>query len=489
MGAGVTRGALLTTLSLSFASCLDDATSPGPLTMQLVFTVQPSTAQGNVAIAPAPQVTIVDQSGNTDRNASTAVTLSIGSNPAGATLSGTITVNAVAGVATFPDVRVDRPGTGYTLVARMKEFPGETSQSFDVHLAFAQVSVGILHSCGLTLTGFAYCWGSNDVGQLGDSTRIERPQPGLVAGGLTFTQLSAGGDHTCGLASGGTVYCWGSNFTGQLGDSSIEIRDRPTPIRSASGLIFSQVSAGSFHTCGLTTTNEAYCWGSNVFGALGDGTRNLELAPVPVSGGLHFTQVSAGGVHTCGIAAGNVAYCWGWNGGGQVGDSSTATRLTPTPVYGELAFAEISANPGSDIEGHTCAVTTANVAYCWGTNNNGELGDSTVAGHLFPMVVFGTLQIAYVGAARGYACALTSGQALHCWGTNADGELGDGTTDAHLTPSPVAGSLTFEQVSARFDHACGVTAGHTAYCWGTNDHGQLGDGTTTQRLTPTPVIQ
>ena len=215
---------------------------------------------------------------------------------------------------------------------------------------------------------------------------------------------------------------------------------------------------------------------------------SLAIALLSV-GGLHFTQLSAGGVHTCGIATGNAAYCWGWNGGGQVGDSTTANRLTPTPVWGGLPFTEISANPGSDLEGHTCAVTTGNVAYCWGTNHNGELGDSTINGHLIPTAVFGTLQVAYVGAARGYGCALTSGQALHCWGINADGELGDGTTNQHLTPYPVAGSLAFAQVSARFDHACGVTMSHTVYCWGTNDHGQLGDGTTTPRLAPTLVIQ
>lgn len=488
MGAGVTRLALAS-LGLVVAACDGDPTFPLPQTMQLTFVVQPSTSDGNSVIAPAPQVAVQDRSGNTDFSATAAVTVSIGLNPGGATLSGTTTVNARAGVATFSDLKVDRPGTGYTLVARVTALPSGASMPFDVHLRFAEVAVGIFHSCGLTLTGFAYCWGLNDVGQLGDSTHDKRLRPALVAGGLRFAHLSVGGDHTCGIVPAGGIYCWGSNFSGQLGDSSMTDREWPSPVRIAAGFSFAQVSAGSFHTCGLTTTNDAYCWGSNLFGALGDGTRNLQVAPVPVSGGLHFTELSAGGVHTCGIVTGNLAYCWGWNGGGQVGDSTTAMRLTPTPVSGGLPFTEISANPGSDLEGHTCAVTPGNVAYCWGTNDHGELGDSTIAGHLTPVAVFGTLPAVYVGAARGYACALTSGQALHCWGLNADGELGDGTTDSHLTPNLVAGSLTFVQVSARFDHACGVTVSHAAYCWGTNDNGQLGDGTTTPRLAPTRVIQ
>ena len=487
MGARVARKLGLAVLGLSVLACGEDTTAPLFQTMRLAFSVEPSPSEGNVAIDPPPQVAIQDQAGHIDRHAFIAVTLSLGPNAAGATLRGTTTVRAVGGIATFSDVRVDRPGGGYQLVATAQSLPTEASARFEVHLHFVQVAVGILHSCGLTVHGFAYCWGLNDVGQVGDSTHVQRLVPALVKGGWTFTQLSAGGDHTCGIIPGGAVYCWGSNFTGQLGDSSMD--DRTVPVRVAGNLTLAQLSAGSFHTCGLTAGGVAWCWGSNLYGALGDGTRSLRLYPVPVGGGLQFSQVSAGGVHTCGIAFGSTAYCWGWNGGGQVGDSTTTNRLTPTPVYGGLSFAEISANPGSDLEGHTCAVTTGGIAYCWGTNSNGELGDSTNTGHLSPVAVFGALQVAYVGAARGYGCALTIGQALHCWGINADGELGDGTTDPHLTPNLIAGSLTIAQVSARFDHACGVTAAHAAYCWGTNDHGQLGDGTTTPRLAPTPVIQ
>ena len=487
MGARIARNLAIIVLGLSMYACGGDPTGPPFLKRQLAFNVGPSTSEGNVTIDPPLQIAIQDQSGNIDRGASAAVTLSLGPNAAGATLRGTTTVHAVGGIATFSDVRVDRPGSGYQLVARTQFLPAAASARFEVHLHFVQVTVGIFHSCGLTSHGFAYCWGLNDVGQVGDSTHVQRVRPALVRGGWTFSQLSAGGDHTCGITTGGAVYCWGSNFTGQLGDSSMD--DHTAPVRVAGGLSFAQLSAGSFHTCGLTAAGAAWCWGSNLFGALGDGTQTLRVYPVPVGGGLQFSQLSAGGVHTCGIALGNSGFCWGWNGGGQVGDSTTTNRLTPTPVYGGWSFAEISANPGSDLEGHTCAVTTAGLAYCWGTNQYGELGDSTVAGHLSPAAVFGTLQVAYVGAARSYGCALTTGQALHCWGLNADGELGDGTTDPHLTPNLVAGSLAIIQVSARFDHACGVTATQAVYCWGTNDHGQLGDGTLTPRLAPTPVIQ
>src|SRR5690242_10832733 len=180
-------------------ACGEDTTAPLFQTMRLAFRVEPSTSEGNVAIDPPPQVAIQDQAGNIDRHAATAVTLSLGPNAAGATLIGTTTVHAVSGIATFSDVRVDRPGGGYQLVARAVPLPGEVSARFDIHLHFVQVTVGIFHSCGLTAHGFAYCWGVNDVGQVGDSTHVQRLWPALVRGGWTFTQLSAGGDHTCGI--------------------------------------------------------------------------------------------------------------------------------------------------------------------------------------------------------------------------------------------------------------------------------------------------
>jgi hypothetical protein len=385
VGARVARRLAVATLGLSIYACGGDTTGPPFLKRQLAFSVEPSTSEGNVTIDPPPQIAILDQSDNIDRHASVAVTLALGPNAAGATLSGTTTVHAVGGIATFPDMHIDRPGSGYQLVATAQSHPPAASARFDVHVHFVQVTVAIFHSCGLTSRGFAYCWGLNDVGQIGDSTNEQRLRPALVKGGWTFTQLSAGGDHTCGITPSAAVYCWGSNFSGQLGDSSMD--DRAVPVRVAGNLSFTQLSAGSFYTCGLTAAGAAWCWGSNVFGALGDGTRTLRLYPVPVGGGLQFSQVSAGGVHTCGIAFGNTAYCWGWNGGGQVGDSTTINRLTPTPVFGGLSFAEISANPGSDLEGHTCGVTTGSVAYCWGTNDHGQLGDGTTTPRLAPTPV------------------------------------------------------------------------------------------------------
>jgi len=353
--------------------------------------------------------------------------------------------------------------------------------------AFAAMDQGLSFGCGLTTAGRAYCWGTNAEGQLGDGTTTQRTVPTAVAGGLTFTAISAGGQHSCGLDSAGLAYCWGSNVYGQLGDGSNT--DRLTPVAVVGGFSYSMISAGEQYTCGVqTSTGLLYCWGRNTNGQLGDGTsgdRNT-LGPVEGVEGLAFGSVSAAiGQHTCAVTTTGAAYCWGRNTNGQLGDGSTTDRLTPVAVSGGLTFSVVSASANE----HTCGVTTGGPAYCWGWNNFGALGDGTTTTRLAPVAVSGGLTFAVVsGGANGFTCGLTPAGAGYCWGLNNVGQLGDGTTTTRLTPVAVSGGLTFLQLSAGFAHVSAVATGGTGYAWGGNNQGQLGDGTTTNRNVPTPLV-
>src|SRR6266404_8115973 len=208
-------------------------------------------------------------------------------------------------------------------------------------------------------------------------------EPALTAAAstpLVFRQVSAGGLHTCGVTSDDLAYCWGYNNYGQLGvgttdgpELCLSLGCSTRPVAVLGGLRFRQVSAGEDHTCGITTDYRAYCWGLNG-GSLGDGTMLSRSTPVPVAGQLSFRQVSAGDVHTCAVATDNRAYCWGYNGSGQLGNGTQSfdPPLTPVAVVGQLQFRQVS--PGGE---HTCAVTTDDRAFCWGSNRYGQLGDST----------------------------------------------------------------------------------------------------------------
>jgi len=212
-------------------------------------------------------------------------------------------------------------------------------------LTFVAISAGGSHTCGLTRSGSAFCWGEDDRDQLGigaPAPEICGPSvlcstvPVAVAGGLRFWALSPGLDYTCGLTGSGAAYCWGGNDTGELGDGTTT--QHSSPVAVTGGRRFFALTAGFDHTCGLTRSLAAYCWGSNSFGQMGLGLIDFipHLSPVPVTGGLRFFALSAGQDHTCGLTAAFPprAYCWGSNRFGQLGDGTTMTSPSPILVLG-----------------------------------------------------------------------------------------------------------------------------------------------------------
>jgi alpha-tubulin suppressor-like RCC1 family protein len=300
---------------------------------------------------------------------------------------------------------------------------------------------------------------------------------------LSFREVSVGLSHTCGVTSSNLAYCWGLNLFGQLGDGTTT-ETRPIPVAVAGGLRFRQVSAGSDHTCGVTTDSLAYCWGFNHVGQLGDGTTDTHLTPVLVASVRRFRSVIASFHHSCGVTRGNRVLCWGLNDFGQLGDRTTTNRLTPVLVSGGLRFDHVDGGVQ-----HTCGLTSDDLAYCWGGNIKGQLGDGTRQKHLVPTAVAGGLRFRQLTADGYQTCGRSLANQAYCWGFNKFGQLGDGTTALRLTPVRVhAAGRRFSELSAGQVLTCGVAIDNNqALCWGANMEGQLGDGTTTNRLTPVPV--
>src|SRR5664280_501068 len=189
---------------------------------------------------------------------------------------------------------------------------------------------------------------------------------------LAPVQVVTGLAHTCALAPSGQAYCWGYNAYGQLGDNSTTDRSTPVAVQQG-GVTFTSIAAGLNFTCGLTGAGAAWCWGYNTHGGLGDNTTNGRLTPVAVQqGAVTFTSIVAGSVQTCGLTSAGAAWCWGYNAYGQLGDNSTTQRLTPVGVQqGGVTFASITAG-----QYHTCGLTSASAAWCWGYNAYGQLGDN-----------------------------------------------------------------------------------------------------------------
>jgi alpha-tubulin suppressor-like RCC1 family protein len=368
-----------------------------------------------------------------------------------------------------------------------------------------QVNAGEIHNCAVTPDNRAYCWGYNADGQLGNgTTSFERLSPTPVAGGLSFRQISAGYYHSCGVTTDNRAYCWGRG--GNLGDGTAMSRARPVPV--AGGLRFRQVSAGWEHTCGVTTDDRVYCWGDNVFGQLGNGTTGEigypGLSPVAVMGTLRFRGVSVGVFHSCGVTNTDRAYCWGGDQWGQIGDGAASgtcqvtfntipCRKKPTLVAGGYRWRQVDAGggtgPGEDQTGptnagRTCGVTTDGRAFCWGDGTQGQNGDGTRSIRTAPSNVAGDRLYRAVSTGHFHSCAVATDNRAYCWGMNPSGQLGDGTEGTmRLRPRAVVGGHRFDQISAGGSGTCGRTMTGAAYCWGF----YVGNGTGSYYLTPQPV--
>ena len=352
---------------------------------------------------------------------------------------------------------------------------------------FLQISAGNTHSCGVTTANLAYCWGMNTFGNLGDGTAATRLAPAAVAGGLLFADVRAGVTHSCGLTTGGRAYCWGQNDVGQLGNGTIPAGSG-TPVAVAGNRRFIQLRVGFRHTCALTAAGAAFCWGRNATGELGTGSNSgpetcdglaCSTRPVRVAGGHVFRQVRAGGEHSCGLTEDRLAWCWGNNPFGQLGDGTVAARIKPVMVLGNHRFQQFSAGGM-----HTCGVDREHRAWCWGRNEVGQVGDaSTLVRRRRPVAVAGGLAFGGVSAGTEHSCGTTTTDAVYCWGGNRFGQIGDGTGTDRFAPVKVTTTRTWKSVVAGWMHTCGITSADRAYCWGE----LTGDGTFEQRRTPVPV--
>jgi serine/threonine protein kinase/alpha-tubulin suppressor-like RCC1 family protein len=198
------------------------------------------------------------------------------------------------------------------------------------HHHYSSIALGWNFTCGLD-AGRAFCWGENANGQLGDGSTTDRRTPVPVAGSLTFRSIATGATHACGVTPRGETYCWGNNSGGQLGDGTRVRREAPTPVKTPQRFV--AIATGALHTCALTAAGEALCWGRDNYGQLGDGSNLQDSAePVRVVGVHSFAAIRVFGSHTCATTSSGEAFCWGYNLAGQLGDGSRLNRTLPVRV-------------------------------------------------------------------------------------------------------------------------------------------------------------
>ena len=376
------------------------------------------------------------------------------------------------------------------------------------------VTSGYSHSCEINPNGAAYCWGDDTSGELGNgSTTTPQKTPVAVTTsgaltGVTLTQISAGQQFTCALSTLGKAYCWGNDGLGQLGNSTTTSTPVTTPVAvTATGVLSTvtlmQISAGNSMACGLATTGSTYCWGFGTNGQLGNNLGANSNVPVTVTqaAGVLFDYVSSGVDHDCGLTPAGVAYCWGSNNLGSLGDNSTTQRNVPVAVYTGGVLAGVSLTEIASGNYFTCALSAAGAGYCWGENNDGQLGNNATSAGAQSTAVAMTISAALTGVTLSQvtegnltSCALSTAGKAYCWGYGTDGELGNGgnsnsSVAVAVSTSGVLAGKTLTQVSAdAWQHTCGMGNTATMSCWGYGTNGQLGNNSVSNSNVPVTVV-
>jgi alpha-tubulin suppressor-like RCC1 family protein len=386
--------------------------------------------------------------------------------------------------------------------------------------ALVAVGGGARFNCAMYGNGRVWCWGADEVGELGrGSPGPSSPTPTAVGGLPSATRISAGiGDHECAVVVRGQLYCWGSNDSLQLG--TMFFTSSATPLAVAGLPPVSFAATGKHHSCAVVTSSGAVkCWGSNTFGELGDGTTTQSANPVDVSGLTHAVTVTAGDGFTCALKTDDTVWCWGEDNSGQLGNGQSGPNVhSVVPVQ----VLDAAANPngfGDPLTGitalsagatHVCAVKggLGNPAvWCWGTDAVGELGNAPNGPSSFAVPATGLVQTAtrgvttvqsgwYHTCADLVAIGSPSTSSVICWG----GSPGNGATLQSGVSQPVpplTGLGGVRGFSAGYDDTCALVtpgasqagrlggSGGQVYCWGRNNEDQLG---ATGGSTPVPQL-
>lgn len=196
---------------------------------------------------------------------------------------------------------------------------------------------------------------------------------------------------------------------------------------------FASLSAGTFHTCGITTSQRTLCWGQNASSQLGRGSSAAQsLVPEAVAADPQFVRVSAGGEHTCALSADGTPWCWGANATGQLGVDTITVSTRPTPVSGVSALTNVEAG-----EYYTCGLDPSGMLICWGDNFFGQLGDGTRIASRTATIGAGGRKYAAFDVAFSASCGIAQDGQARCWGSNGGGQLGDGTERSSQVPVKV----------------------------------------------------
>jgi len=303
-----------------------------------------------------------------------------------------------------------------------------------------QVAVGREHACALLKTGRVVCWGSNEFGQLGtgfESTSLSNsPFPEFVNGVIDATAVYAGDDHNCAINKAKELFCWGSNTRGQIGqlfkDESRQINGRSV-VPQAERVDISQVvdvGLGTSHSCLITTSGLAYCFGSNLYGQLAQGwSIDKSYKPLNVGAIVDAKKIDSSSNTICVTDKSKSMRCWGAGESGQLGNLDTGDLSLPS--NSSLTLSKYAIEDFSVGNKSTCARVDNSGVFCWGSTLYSQASSITP----FSTTQYPSSNVLQIESGGDFSCALTGN--IWCWGRNNFGQLGQMTSSASSSYSQI----------------------------------------------------
>jgi alpha-tubulin suppressor-like RCC1 family protein len=301
-----------------------------------------------------------------------------------------------------------------------------------------RIGTGDDHACAVTAAGALECWGYNADGELGDGTTVSPRLTPVQPFASGVARVAGGANHTCAVKADGSVVCTGLNSFGQLGNGTTT--NSSTFVQALAAGTADQVAAGGIHTCARGVTGVVYCWGANANGQLGIGGAGGPIASPNNVGTLRgVAEIRTGANHTCARKFDGTVWCWGSNAFGQIGDGTTIDRASPIQVSGIFGAVQIATG-----QFHSCAALQDGSVQCWGDDAAGEVGDGSGGTNNMPLTPVPVRNLASAvveiatQAASAHTCARLDSGVVQCWGFNQEGQIGDGTLANAFVATTVA---------------------------------------------------
>lgn len=369
----------------------------------------------------------------------------------------------------------------------------------DDEVALVSVGIGDGFGCTINSVGHIYCFGDNTNSNLGmgQIDRAEKPTQ-VFPSGKTFYDFKVGKNSVCAKdQESNNPYCFGANSLGKIDFAGIGVNlDIPTLF---AGSASTSISANGEHSCFIDENQELACSGTNGESQLGIGTISVsdDITSVDVTGlpSDKFKKVVTGEFHTCGLSSSGDIYCFGKGSDYQLGQGLTTNEMTPigidTSSLSNKKFIDLFAN-----HSNTCAINSGHELVCWGDNSSGQLGTGSLTSEIKPKLVStnhlqGKVYFKEIAIGESHICGLDLVGTLYCMGDNSFGQFGDSQTIDSYYLKKVSNNISanhyYQSISSFGNTVCVVNSDKKLYCWGENKLDIFGEASS-QSLSTSPLL-